>query len=35
MFQKLWSIGLVDGDTGAAVSFRYKIYEDYFRTRPV
>jgi hypothetical protein len=34
MYQKLWSIGLVRGDSCEAVSFRYKIYEDYFKAHP-
>jgi hypothetical protein len=31
IFQRLWSAGLIRGETRGAVRLRYKLYEDYFR----
>jgi hypothetical protein len=33
LFQKLWSVGLITGETIHNAAIRYKLYEDYFRTQ--
>jgi hypothetical protein len=33
LFQRLWSVGLIRGESRDAVALRYKIYEDYFRKK--
>jgi len=33
VFQRLWSVGLIRGETGRKVWLRYKIYERYFRKK--
>jgi hypothetical protein len=33
LFQRLWSVGLIRGETRDRIALRYKIYEDYFRKK--
>jgi hypothetical protein len=33
LFQRLWSVGLIRGETRDGVALRYQIYEDYFRKK--